>query len=309
MKRILLIVMLLAGTVLAQNIKPMLGTQLDWSDPINKGLLALYAVNSSAGSLLMDSSGNSKNGTLSLVSWVLSPRGAALDFSSSTSALVDLGYPVVGSSLSGLSVVCLCKVAGTTPASQIIAENGTNYNYNTFYLSQEDASHFGFTVYGPTPAAAAYSSRVSSVAYSVGDWYHVVGTWTPGKDPDFYLNGVLSNGAAGGTARTGLLDGNRTLQLGKRPDGTSTSFTGQIAFFAVYSRTLTPSEILRLYQDPWCGFVKERPELYVAQEAGGSSVPAIRHLREQMQAVVCPIFVIVLMSAVLKRRKSCDTLQ
>jgi len=80
----------------------------------------------------------------------------------------------------------------------------------------------------------------------------------------------------------------------------------------IYNRALSPSEIARLYRDPWAGIQQDPLIMYAT--AGGeppatSPVPVFQRHYEQMRAgvpVALPILTILSMAFLMRRSKTCD---
>lgn len=155
---------------------------------------------------------------------------------------IDCG-PVsqIGSSLTGLTISAW--IYSTSQSVRCIAENGTVYTTNTFYMFQENASYFTFEVYG-----TSYDVVYSNYTYQLNKWYNLVGTWQTGGRTELYTNGVLTSGSRGGTAQTSLRNGNSNLNIGTRPGNTAYRFSGNMGPFSAYNRALSEIEIKQNFE-------------------------------------------------------------
>ncbi len=79
---------------------------------------------------------------------------------------------------------------------------------------------------------------------TTGGWYHIVGTWD-GTTAQTYLNGVLSSTAVN-SGTLGTITGTTNLHIGHEQNFNS-YFTGLIDEPSIYSRSLSSSEIQRLF--------------------------------------------------------------
>lgn len=150
---------------------------------------------------------------------------------------IDCGAtPQIGSSLTGLTTSIWINSSSRTP--RCIAENGTTYTTNTFYIFQEDVNYFRFVVYGTN-----YDAIDANYVYQLNTWYNLVGVWQSGSRLDLYTNGVLTNGSRAGSLQTTVINGNANLHIGNRPGNTSFRFSGSIGPAMFYNRALTASEI------------------------------------------------------------------
>lgn len=94
-----------------------------------------------------------------------------------------------------------------------------------------------------TPGTTSLQSKVMPV---VGQWYHLVGTRN-GNEMKMYINGVLvTTGSTFGLQP--YYGDNTTAHIGLRCNYTQ-PFDGVIDDFAIYDREITPSEVMKLYQD------------------------------------------------------------
>ena len=187
-----------------------------------------------------DISGLSNNGTLINGPTFDSANGGSIVFDGSNDN-IDCGpASFLTSSLTGLTVNAW--VYSTNSRIAIIAENGTNSTTNTFYLAQETVNYFTFQVCGTTTNDLVYTNFI----YQTNTWYNLVGVWSPNNRVEIYSNGVLSSGLRANSAQTSLINGNRNLFLGIRP-ASSVPFQGRIAYFSIYNRALSATEITQNY--------------------------------------------------------------
>ncbi|MDH3324956.1 MAG: hypothetical protein OEL89_04925, partial [Candidatus Peregrinibacteria bacterium] len=100
----------------------------------------------------------------------------------------------------------------------------------------------GYQLRGNSGAFTVYigSTGVGSVAYTQGEWYHLVGLYD-GTNTKFYVNGTLRASAPG----AGPVSNSSPLLIGKRWDGYY--FNGNIDDVRVYDRAISETEIANLY--------------------------------------------------------------
>jgi hypothetical protein len=191
------------------------------------------------GTVWTDLSQVGNNGTLTNGPTFNTANGGSIVFDGVDDYVV-MPSRVVDSTFTGLAVECWVKPTNAT--TSIIMENGTGYTTNGFYLAQETSTQFSFAIAGSTNQ---YDNVNASTNYSINNWYHIVGVWTPGSVVNIYINGVLSNGTrASQGAQTVLLNGNTNLYIGIRPTN-SFPYRGNISVTRIYNRVLSPSEILQ----------------------------------------------------------------
>lgn len=160
-----------------------------------------------------------------------------------TNDYIDCGpVSTIGSSLTGLTVNVW--INPSIKATKCIAENGTNYTTNTFYMFQENADYFTFAVWGGT--GLGYDVVFANFIYETNTWYNLTGVWSSGSRVELYCNGVLCSGTRQGTLQNSVINGNTNLLLGSRNYG-SFPFAGKYAYASFYNRALTPQEIQQNY--------------------------------------------------------------
>jgi hypothetical protein len=191
---------------------------------------------SGAGTSWNDISGTGNNGTLVGGIAYTSSNAGTMTFDGTT-GYIDCGTaPQIGSSLTGLTVSMWVNT--NSRSVRCIAEDGTNYNTNTFYMFQEDVNYFSFTVFG-----TSYDVIYTNYVYQLNTWYNLVGTWQAGLNTQLYTNGVLTSGTRNGSAQNSVIDGNANLNIGTRPGNASFRFSGNMGPSMFYNRALTPLEI------------------------------------------------------------------
>jgi hypothetical protein len=145
--------------------------------------------------------------------------------------------------LTGLTVSVWYKVG--TKRTEIIAENGTSFTTNTFYIAQEDANNLSFAIANPS---GQYQRIFGNTSYTIGTWYNFVGVWSSGSSLLAYINGQDTSQAL--LSPFGNLisvrSGNSNLFIARRPGGSLYS-SGTISQFSIYNRSLTAQEIQQNY--------------------------------------------------------------
>ena len=192
-----------------------------------------------SGTAWTDLSGRGNNGTLTNGPTYSSSDGGSLVFDG-VNDYVDCGpASQIGSSLTGLTVSVWYKVGANR--TEIIAENGTSYNTNTFYIAQENGSNLSFEIANPS---GQYQRIYGTSSYTIGTWYNFVGVWTSGASLLAYVNGKDTSQSLLNPHGnlTSVRSGNSNLFIAQRPGG-SLSSTGTISNISIYNRALTASEI------------------------------------------------------------------
>lgn len=190
------------------------------------------------GTVWNDLSGNGNNGTLvNGVSYSTDNNGAMV-FDGANDTINCGAMPVIGSSLTGLTVSMWIRT--TTNSTRMYAENGTSFTTNTFYLAQENESNLTFLVFGE--GGYDLVQITTPKPYPTNTWFNIAGVWSSGVRCKLYYNGVDRTENRNGSIRNSLINGDNNLFLGSR-DGTSLYHQGDISATQIYNRALTDSEI------------------------------------------------------------------
>ena len=234
-----------------KRIKPPLGTPLNPHLSINRGLFGFWPMNEGGGNIVRDVSGRGNTGTIVGASW-----GAnCLSFDQDADRVIapvqldpDAGTVVVrwqpnwsDADVDGLYLY-LWDMYGGANRRFAFLRNSTRFELIT------NSSSRGYV----------------SVSITAGQWYTFALVW--GRN-DLYVNGVYVDTFNDG----GLGSGADDIYIGDRYASTPRGLDGQVDFFRIYNRILTPSEIASLYADPWQGFRRSPIELWSATSGGVAS--------------------------------------
>ena len=232
--------------------KPPLGTQLDYSHPLTKGLVGCWLMNEGSGNRIHDISGNGNNGTLiNGPVWKPGRDGASISFDGNND------YVNCGNSINPISAFTIMMQLSTADFPQ----GGGNIRGALCKGTDGTAESIFFSLnYG----VFSWKVRIGSVTYSISfpkfnqlnKFYHVVGTYT-GAKVQGYQDGILVNeGAASGYAGSTL------------PVYIGTMFTsiyrwsGLISDARIYNRALSAQEVGSLYENPYACFQKPAKRYY-----------------------------------------------
>lgn len=226
---------------------------IDSNDPINRGLNGAWAFSEGAGSNAFDWSGRKTTGALTAFApamWTPKGRtGSSLVLNGSTQ-YVNLGTSTLLNT-GAFSLSIWVNLNSLSPAYSAvvsrIAPAGPTIYYQLFVKSSGKIA-----VYIANGSVVNYDgSGVTTLV--TNRWYHLAVTYDSVNGTKGYVNGVL-DGTAGNVGALGLqgaslLVGHDVITAGRLVNGT-------VDNFRYYNRTLSQTEVRRLYQEPMAGMVK-----------------------------------------------------
>lgn len=232
------------------SVKPSVGFGVDWSDPINSGLIGCWLFNEGAGGTLYDIA-QKHNGAGTALTWSPGAFGSSGKFDGSTSIVTVSAVPTMANpwTISGwVKWTTLTNLGGAFGFS-----NGTNG-----VSAGSTATNLKILSNGETPGNG-------TTALATGKWYHVAMAWD-GTLIKAYLNGVFEYSVT----PSGVNWKSATAtKFGKNEPG-NTFFTGQVDAVRTHARALSAWEIMRLYREAFAGVLAPRRRLWNSVAAGGN---------------------------------------
>lgn len=254
--------------------KPLLGTPINWSHPLAKGLVGCWLMNEGSGDRVNDYSGNQNTGVLQNSA---SRVPGGIDLENTTGDCIICGNSPIFN-LQSHTIFCKIK-----------AESG----YPNPLVNKERITQGGFIWYLGTEAA--YTGDIAFAYFDTGirGWYRFDTNLSVGVDytlglvcqkteglAQCFVNGVQFGAGVSTTTANILYPVVYDFKIGGRNLlVNSETFDGIFYFLYIYNRALTPSEITQLHADPYCMFMRE--EDYIAMmidwAAGGVPIPVFMH--------------------------------
>jgi len=236
--------------------------EVNWDDPLNKGLVSWYSFKQKGGNVLRDVVGN-YDGTLTGMDpgtdWVPSPenKSRALDISSTEYVNLGNNQGIVG--VPQFTVAFWLK-----PSSASMTNNGV-LSYRDGVSQDEEPFTIRYFTAGVLRALVVNDSDQAKALHTVtaitdtDRWYHLTVTWTSLDFQYWYVDGVedASTNTYGGV--TG--DTTRDLWLGAYYS-TAYSAVGQYSDLRMYDRALSGQEVSDLYQASRTGYVNQFKRRY-----------------------------------------------
>lgn len=266
MKRLLQIICLIlaievlgAGSVIAQfQQMPMLGEQVDWSNPLSKGLIGLWLMNEGSGNTVFDLSGNGNHGEFQGDEyWQPGLHGQAIYFPGVTD-WIDVGDKPTLEGMTQLTIVASVRADDASSQQTVISK--PNSWALEVYL---DRMRFR------TWTAGEVSTFSIEPSVFDGVWTQIAGVYD-GVDNHTFVNGILHISAN----QTGTLRSNSNkIGIGSYSLApTVLEFKGLIEYIYVYNHALSASEIAQLYQEPFTFMQGDLP-VSMMFDYGGAPAP------------------------------------
>ena len=250
-KLFLLLLLLLCTNVFAAVNKPAKGIQVDWSNPLSRGLVACWIMNEGSGPAVYDLSGNNYTIRNTVIAdtpiWVPGNDGHATYYDGA-----DGFFRLSTVPLMNLTIKPSYTVVGSFNADSVAAQR------SVMWVSPSGVGFgFGFRVGDVAGSFRFYHQNAGAGAPNVSTnvvtdkWYTFAGTWS-NNVIELYVDGL----SVGTSAAVGALD--PTLErfyIGFQKGGVE-FWLGKISYLYIYDRALSPSEISRLDRNPYCFFKK-----------------------------------------------------
>ena len=250
-------------------IKPPAGTPLDWGDPINSSITTCALFNEGAGKNVLNVADNKFTGSSNPTSWGTAAGGNGIKNSEGSIAYMDVSGSAGTIKASTFSIGFTWIGASHTIDQRVIERSDVDNSGYAFQITTTPAT----TIYVHTSGVAAY---ISFTAPTKNKYTHIAYTWeNHGSDVNadsemliLYVNGVrtsytvLANGSG-----DYIDDPNRIAGIA----AAARSFDGVVHHFRKWKRRLSPSEVSRLYVEPFAGLSVPRRRII----SGTASVAAV----------------------------------
>lgn len=252
-------------TCLWGNVKPPAGSQVDWSDSINVGLVGCWLFNEGAGRTLNDIARLGQATLTSLSSPDITTSGwRPRKFGTSVALDGTDDYAVAlrkfGTITGKFSIECwvIDDSSAATLAStshRIISwYDGTN---NVQLCFDSGGVNTGIRQLGLKNDAANSLPQVDTGTYDVPlGLRHVVATFD-GTNYKIYVDGVDRSSSGGGGQINFSSSDSTNVYFGQRMNATG-FLIGGIDHIRIFNRALLPNEVKRFYAEPFAGIVPQR---------------------------------------------------
>lgn len=257
--------------------KPPLGTPINWSHPLAKGLAGFWAFQEGGGDRANDLSGNANHGTFKNMAfppttasgWNPGKFGSAPKFDG-TDDYVDCGNDSLDSYSEGtISVWINPSALADTQRFFSYSYITNNSNYIYFRITSAGKLYFSYR------QVVSHDDVQSDLTVTANKWTHCVVT-SNGTEYKMFLNGVECEltavvGTNSGKWFYDLASATHELDIGrwKRSSGDA-YFNGQIDQVRIYNRALPKAEIIDSYLDSFEMFERNNLWDYVTAPPVGA---------------------------------------
>jgi Concanavalin A-like lectin/glucanases superfamily len=249
-------------------LKPLRGSQVNWSHPLARGLAGCWLLNEVTGEIVADQGLRRQHGSFQYSTiapaWKPAEHGSCLEFGSER-------YLACRSGKFGWDVTNeLSVVAYANPAA---SQSSTIFARSAFVRPVRLAGYSGGKIRWWVYTNGTNCNIISTSAHATDgtEWIHVVGTWKQ-HDGRIYVNGRLETSESSSSGNLSFVSDSQPVGIGGTYEGGSyyECWTGGIEYVLVYSRALSPAEVQWLYREPFAMF--ERPVSPASIYAAGATV-------------------------------------
>lgn len=233
--------------------QPPSGARINWAHPLTQGLMRVYAFNEGGG-VPTDRVFGKVPTPHNTPTWTSSRIGSGMSFASASSQnLQESSFDLtVAGSFAGDGFSVLTWTIPST-GNTMCPWDMDNFGGGYSAMLRVDSGTWDFWMHsGGSDHAVGWTSGVS-----VGSLQQIVSVWDRHAGSlAIYGNGILQNSAA-----VGLPDrAADALFIGSGGDigGATQYYNGQVFLTAFWGRALGPTEVERLYSDPWGMFETPR---------------------------------------------------
>ena len=175
-------------------------------------------------------------------------EGGCHDFVPASNTRVDFGDITDLDGATELTVMAWIKMDSLIAGNRIMSKWGGSSGEKTFLFtipgSAED--ELRLIVFDGTDT----NSRTTTASnLTTATWYHVVATFTATNTTKIYVNGVDQTISADSDTVSSLQNGTENLQIGHETDSSEDGIDGLIDEVAIFTRALTPTEVLDIYEN------------------------------------------------------------
>ena len=235
--------------------KPPLGTPLDWSNPLNDGVVLHLAMNEKHGDKVHDSSMNGNHGMLKnfafpptvISGWNPGKPDIALQFGGSTGKIDCSNNPILDI-LGDITMSIIVRRDRFNTNEALISRAEFNVSGYEFYITSSNVLRYR------TYQAAASQITDSTTHTLTGD-HELLMVTREGTSATIYRDGIDITNVHG--SHTDPVSNTHNLHIGMRSDVVSLPFKGMGDQVRIHTRALTPKEARDYAINPWQVYLDE----------------------------------------------------
>jgi hypothetical protein len=230
---------------LVTNIKPPIGTPINWSHPSAQGLIGLWMLDAGKGSPRDLVRGN--HATAMSATW--DPYGDGVICSTTGPKTVTYGQSLIDliTGQSALSFMIITKRTNNTVNQGIIGIGAVSYRQ----ISLSQGSSWN-VVWGISSPAVSITSAANSFLAD-GYFHNIIGTYRKTNDAELFIDGIS---AGTDTVYTGTINAGQTVAYLGYLSGGFPCYDGTISSFYLWNRGISKQEAYQLYLNPYGIFEK-----------------------------------------------------
>lgn len=245
--------------------KPPVGSSMDWSHPLSKGVVGRWLMNENAGSRIIDITGKNHCTLYNGVTWKNNQAGEIVLNGTNQYAQKT---PAIGLAIEKFSIVAWIYPTSFPSYQRIIYIGGFSDLDQRISFITNPSGKLCYVINN-----GSQWGSVSAQALSANAWQMVVITYSC-QTTLYYIDGKLdANSYTDTTVPSYLTD---YFIIGFLPSNSSQWFAGSISQIIVYNRVLSKNEIASLYSNPYSGILRRRQNLMIAVST--SSIKTINGL-------------------------------
>ena len=240
------------------NYQPYYQNQSETQSLVNSADTLLYlTMDEAQGGIVYDNSSQLLNGTM--VNYTNNdtahtletafPGFRGLDFDMVSQQHVDFGDTTVFDGATELTISAWIKKIDTSADAIVAKYAWTGGSQRSFRMTTKTDGFIELGIW-KDGGSTNWKAINSSTAITVNQWHHVVGTWNGTSDSyNVYIDGenVTNLLTISGDAPVSIPNVATNLFIGAQDNGVSSHFNGSIDEFLMFNRSLTPAEVLSLY--------------------------------------------------------------
>lgn len=231
--------------------KPPVGSQLNWGDPINNGIRGCWLLNESGGTNAFDIARKYKGTLTNGPTWSNGKFGNALSFDASNDSL-NMGTADDSMLKENEAFTFSCwmypKTLGQSNAGAPFDRSADGGSFTARLIA---TNAIRFRIGGGT----VLTRLTSNNAFVFNAWSHFVITHdgsVTAANCHIYINGVETTYATTTNGATPTDNSASSVIIGNRVDSLTT-WDGFLDNIRIYGRQLSPSEVRRLFEEPFAG--------------------------------------------------------